>query len=75
MDATRGRHPRAAHGGQEVFESLFECAEERSLIRRLGERAKESVRQRFLMTRLMEDWLDLVASFETRFRLEGTREP
>ena len=38
----------------------------------LGRNAKETVRSRFLMTRLMEDWLDLIASFEVRYRLKGT---
>jgi trehalose synthase len=39
---------------------------------RLGARARESVRKRFLMTRLMKDWLDLVYSFEAHFRLRGS---
>lgn len=39
--------------------------------RQLGEKAKETVRERFLMTRLMEDWLDLIGSFEPHFRLKG----
>ena len=39
--------------------------------RRLGERARETVRERFLMTRLMEDWLDLIGAFEPSFRLRG----
>jgi trehalose synthase len=30
----------------------------------LGSRAKESVREKFLMSRLLEDWLDLLASYE-----------
>jgi len=29
--------------------------------RRLGARAKETVRENFLMSRLLEDWLDLLA--------------
>ena len=41
----------------------------------LGERAKETVRRRFLMTRLLEDWLDLIGSFEANFRLPATGEP
>ena len=36
---------------------------------RLGERARETVRRRFLMSRLMEDWLDLITSFESHFLL------
>lgn len=41
------------------------------LRRKLGEKARETVRARFLMTRLMEDWLDLIGSFESNFRLKG----
>ena len=33
--------------------------------------ATETVRRRFLMTRLMEDWLDLIGSFEAQFRFNG----
>ena len=75
--------------GQQVFESLLECKEERILIltveqaaqrmvqllkdeglrRRLGEAARESVRANFLMSRLVEQYLDLFAAFEPRFSL------
>ncbi len=37
----------------------------------LGARAKETVRDHFLMTRLFEDWLDLIGSFEATFRLRA----
>jgi trehalose synthase len=30
---------------------------------RLGMRAKETVRQNFLMSRLVEDWIDLLSNF------------
>ena len=29
------------------------------------------MRQRFLVSRLMEDWLDLIGAFETTFRVKG----
>jgi hypothetical protein len=35
----------------------------------LGQKAKESVRQRFLLTRLLTQYLDLFNSFEIIFRL------
>lgn len=38
---------------------------------RLGAGARETVRERFLMTRLMEEWLDLLGGFETRFQLRA----
>ena len=37
----------------------------------MGSKARETVRSRFLMTRLIEDWLDLMASFEPQFILRG----
>jgi trehalose synthase len=37
---------------------------------RLGAAARETVRTRFLMTRLMEEWLDLLGAFEARFPLK-----
>jgi trehalose synthase len=44
---------------------------DRPLRERLGRNARESVRRRFLMTRLLEDWLDILGSFEARFQLKG----
>ena len=44
---------------------------DRALRERLGRKARESVRSRFLMPRLMEEWLDLIGSFEARFQLKG----
>jgi hypothetical protein len=34
----------------------------------MGRRAKERARNHFLMTRLMEDWLDLIAALTRRDR-------
>ncbi len=42
-----------------------------NLRRRMGERARESVRERFLLPRLLEQHLDLIGSFEPIFRLVG----
>ncbi|MCB2074588.1 MAG: glycosyltransferase [Novosphingobium sp.] len=41
----------------------------------MGHRARESVRSKFLMTRLMEDWLDIFGSFEAHFTLTGQSDP
>jgi trehalose synthase len=38
------------------------------LRRRMGEAARETVRTRFLMTRYLEQYLDLFDSFETIYR-------
>ncbi len=51
---------------------MVQLLKDADLRRRLGERARETVRTRFLMSRLMEDWLDLIGSFEPHFRLKGT---
>lgn len=46
---------------------IIQLVRDPELRRRLGARARETVRARFLMTGLMEDWLDLIASFEVAF--------
>jgi len=38
----------------------------------IGTQAHQTVREKFLMTRLMEEWLDMIASFEPSFRLKGS---
>jgi trehalose synthase len=56
---------------EETAERLVQLLKDERLRRTMGEKAKQKVRDRFLMTRLMEEWLDLVASFEANFRLRG----
>jgi len=56
---------------EQAAERIVQLLKDEDLRRRLGDRARESVRQRFLMIRLMEDWLDLISSFETVFHLKG----
>jgi trehalose synthase len=48
---------------------IVQLLKDRSLASRLGKAARESVRSRYLMTRQIEDWLDLMGSFEVNFRL------
>jgi trehalose synthase len=50
---------------------IVELLKDPALRERLGRNAKQAVRKRFLMTRLMEDWIDLIGSFEPQFRLKG----
>ncbi len=45
----------------QAAERIVELLRDEDLRRRLGERAKETVREKFLMSRLLEDWLDLLA--------------
>jgi trehalose synthase len=61
-------------GVEETAERIVQLVQDEGLRRRLGEEAKKSVEERFLMTRLMEDWLDLVQSFEASFPLRGSPE-
>jgi trehalose synthase len=50
---------------------IVDLLKDSALRQRLGRNARESVKRRFLMTRNMEDWLDLIGSFEAQFRLMG----
>lgn len=54
----------------EAAERIVELVRDEELRRHLGERARESVRARFLLSRLLEQYLDLFSSFETVFRLK-----
>jgi trehalose synthase len=56
----------------QAAERMVQVVKEPKLGEQLGRRAKEKVRDRFLMTRLMEDWLDLLGSFEATFKLGGS---
>jgi trehalose synthase len=58
----------------QAAERMVTLIKDKALASRLGQKARESVRKRFLMTRLMEDWLDLLGAFEANFRLRGATE-
>jgi trehalose synthase len=55
---------------QKAAERIVQLLNNEALRREMGKRAKESVRNRFLMIRLLEDYLDMFNSFETAFRLK-----
>lgn len=55
----------------EAAERILTLLRDPDLRRRLGERARATVRERFLMSRLMEDWLDLIDGIEPSFHLRG----
>jgi trehalose synthase len=59
------------NNAEEAAARIVALLKDRALRERLGRKARESVRGRFLMTRLMEDRLDLIGSFEARFQLKG----
>jgi len=55
----------------EAAERIVKLLKDEKLRRRLGSNAKESVRKRYLMSRSLENWIDLLSSFETSFTLKG----
>ncbi len=56
---------------EEAANRLVQLVKDADLRRQLGQKARETVRQRFLLTRLLEQYLDLFNSFEITFRLTG----
>src|SRR5205085_10132000 len=50
----------------QAAERIVQVLKNPSVRERLGRQARETVRQRFLMTRLLEDWIDLLAEFDQR---------
>jgi len=51
----------------EAAARIVSLLKDEELRRRLGEAARETVRERYLMSRLVEDYLDLFAAFEPTF--------
>ncbi|OCC24226.1 glycosyl transferase family 1 [Croceicoccus estronivorus] len=56
---------------EEAASQIVRVLKDHDLRARIGREARETVRSRFLMTRLMEDWLDLFGAFEPHFSLTG----
>ncbi len=54
---------------EEAANKIVQLIKDRELRMHLGQKAKETVRQRFLLTRLLEQYLDLFNAFEITFRL------
>ncbi len=54
---------------EEAAERIVQLVKDRRLCDQMGKRARETVRQNFLMTRYLEQYLDLFNAFETDFRL------
>jgi trehalose synthase len=54
---------------EEAAERIVQLVKDKDLREKMGEKARETVRERFLMTRYMEQYLDLFNSFETIYRL------
>lgn len=55
----------------ETAERMVQLLKDENLRRRIGKSARESVRKKYLLTRLLEQYLDLYNSFETAYRLKN----
>jgi trehalose synthase len=55
---------------EEVAKRIVQVLKNKKLRKRLGKNAKEKVRRHFLLTRYLEQYLDLFNSFETVYRLK-----
>jgi trehalose synthase len=53
----------------EAAQRIVQLLKDTELRKRMGQAARETVRQRFLMIRLLEQYVDLFNSFETVYRL------
>lgn len=56
---------------EETAARIVQLLKNKDLRLRLGQRARETVRGRFLLSRLMENHLDLYGAFEARFAIRG----
>jgi trehalose synthase len=54
---------------EEAAERIVKLIKDEELREHMGKKAKESVKQQFLLTRYIEQYLDLLGSFETVFKL------
>lgn len=55
---------------QEAAKRIVQLVKDEHLRQRLGKKAKETVHKKFLLTRNLEEYLDLFNSFETIYRLD-----
>jgi trehalose synthase len=68
LQITDGDNGFLVNSVDEAAERIVQVLKDARLRERLGRRAKETVRERFLMSRLVEDWIDLLAMLERRPR-------
>ena len=55
---------------EETADAIVKLVKDGDLRKQMGNRAKERVKGNFLLTRLLEQYLDLINSFKTVYRLE-----
>lgn len=63
------------NSGAEAAARLVQLLKDPDLRRPLGEAGRETVRQKFLLSRNLEQYLDLFAAFETNFTLRPLPAP
>lgn len=56
---------------EEASQRIIELLTNKKAAKEMGENGRKTVRDNFLMTRLLEDYLDLFNSFETRYQLDS----
>lgn len=56
---------------EETAKRIVQLLKDGKLKENMGRKARETVQERFLLTRLVEQYLDLFSSFETNFRLRS----
>ena len=54
---------------EQAAERIVQLVKDKELREQLGKKARETVKQKFLLTRYLEQYLDLLNSFEADFRL------
>lgn len=64
-----GRNGFLVSSVEQAAQRMVELLRDAALRKRIGQRARRSVRERFLMTRKIEQYLDLFAAFEPQFGL------
>lgn len=60
---------------EETADRIVQLIKNKELGQKLGRRAKETVKQHFLLPRLLEQYVDLFNSFQTVYRLKKTAIP
>jgi trehalose synthase len=55
---------------EEAAKRIVQLVKDKKLRERMGKKAKETVRKKFLLTRYLEQYLNLFNSFETVYRLK-----
>jgi trehalose synthase len=56
---------------EEAAERIVQLVKDEQLREEMGQRARESVKENFLLIRLLEQYLDLLGGFETHYKLTG----